>query len=700
MSASIPTASEPARSSAETDAPISILLVDDDPKNLLALESILDTPEHRLVKVQTADAALLALMQADYAAIVLDVQMPDLNGIELAKLIKQRKRTQHIPILFLTAHYRENEHAVLGYDAGAVDYLTKPVHPAVLRSKVSVFVDLFRKTRALADMNRTMEAEIIERKTAEERFRVVVEAAPSAMTVFSRDGSIVLVNSQAEQLFGFTRDELLQKSIRDLLCLKSLPEIPEDSEEITTNLSAWASKEAGEIVVHRRDGSKVPAELSFTPIRSTEGTRLLASVVDITERKRAEEALRTANAELEAKNVALERQAEERLRRIRAEAARADAEAANAAKDRFLAMLSHELRTPLSPVLHAVTLLDEHAEASPALRETLQIIRRNVQLEARLIDDLLDLARIRNGKLQLQVQPADAHELLRHALEICQPEMTAGRLKVETRLKARRTILQADPARLQQIFWNLISNAVKFTPEGGTITIATSDDDASQSIRVEVIDTGVGVEPSKLARIFDAFEQASQQAPAGLGLGLAICKALAEFHGGTISARSAGLGKGSTFIVTVPAAKGTHVDVQADRPGTSPVPSTPLRLLVVEDHHDTAMTLLRLLKRRGYEVQSAESYQGALAAAKGYHFDVLVTDIGLPDGNGIDLFKELQSRFGSADIKGIALSGFGMDDDIARSQAAGFSEHLTKPVDFALLQRCLTRIASEMTAAA
>jgi len=699
MSASHSASNESQRSVAQADAPISILLVDDDPKNLLALESILDTPEHRLVKVQTADDALLALMQEDYAAIVLDVQMPDLNGIELAKLIKQRKRTQHIPILFLTAHYRENEHAVLGYDAGAVDYLTKPVHPAVLRSKVSVFVDLFRKTRALADMNRTMEAEIIERKTAEERFRVVVEAAPSAMTVFGSDGSIVLVNSQAEQLFGFTREELLRKSIRDLLSLENLPEIPQEAEQVTSELAEWASKEAGEIVVHRRDGSKVPAELSFTPIRSTEGTRLLASVVDITERKRAEEALRTANAELEAKNVALERQAEERLRRIRAEAARADAEAANAAKDRFLAMLSHELRTPLSPVLHAVTLLDEHAEASPSLRETLQIIRRNVQLEARLIDDLLDLARIRNGKLQLQLQQADAHELLRHALEICQPEMTAGRLRVETRLKARHTILQADPARLQQIFWNLISNAVKFTPEGGTITITTSDDEPAHTLRVEVSDTGVGIESSKLARIFDAFEQASQQAPAGLGLGLAICKALAEFHGGAISAKSGGLGQGSTFIVTVPALEGTRVDVQTDRPATSSGPPMPLRLLVVEDHHDTAMTLLRLLKRRGYEVQSAESYNGALAAAKGYNFDVLVTDIGLPDGNGIDLFKELRAKLDGVEIKGIALSGFGMDDDIARSQAAGFSEHLTKPVDFALLQRSLTRLASEMTAA-
>src|SRR5271155_2314036 len=191
-----------ASSLAAPESPVSILLVDDDQNNLLALESILDLSDYRLVKAQTADAALLALMQEEYAAIVLDVQMPDLSGIELARLIKQRKRTKHVPIIFLTAHYKESEHAVLGYDVGAVDYLTKPVHPAVLRSKVAVFVDLFRKTRALARMNSIMEAEISVRKIAEERFRIVVEAAPSAMILYNEDGRITLVNSQAEHLFG------------------------------------------------------------------------------------------------------------------------------------------------------------------------------------------------------------------------------------------------------------------------------------------------------------------------------------------------------------------------------------------------------------------------------------------------------------------------------------------------------------------
>jgi PAS domain S-box-containing protein len=671
------------------EPPVSILLVDDDQNNLLALESILDFSDYRLVKAQTADAALLALMQDEYAAIVLDVQMPDLNGIELARLIKQRKRTQHVPIIFLTAHYKESEHAVLGYDVGAVDYLTKPVHPAVLRSKVGVFVDLFRKTRALAKLNSTMEAEISVRKIAEERFRIVVEAAPSAMIVYNEDGRITLVNSEAERLFEKKREKLLQMVIGDLITLEPEPPGKNGAE------GAASDRPAREIVVKRADGAVAPAELSITPIQSTEGPRLLASIVDVTERKRAEEALRAANAQLEAKNAALEQQAEERLRRIRAEAAQAEAEAANEAKDRFLAMLSHELRTPLSPVLHTATLLNEMKECPPEIRQMLQVIRRNVQLEARLIDDLLDLARIRNGKLQLQLEPTDAHDLLRRALEICQPDIEARRLKVETRFLAQKSVLEADPARLQQIFWNLISNSVKFTPEGGTITLGTKDDLSGQSLLVEVSDTGVGIEPQKLGRIFDAFEQVTQEGRAGLGLGLAICRALAGFHRGQITAHSDGLGHGATFSVTLPVTSVTLPAVQPRSPALARTLAVPLRLLVVEDHRDTAAALVRLLERRGYEVRSAETVASALEIARDFECDVLITDIGLPDGTGHELFEKLKAQPRGNALRGLALSGFGMDEDIARSRAAGFTEHLTKPVDFARLQRHLIQIGEE-----
>ena len=675
---------------ASPEPPVSILLVDDDHNNLLALESILDLSDYRLVKAQTADAALLALMQEEYAAIVLDVQMPDLSGIELARLIKQRKRTQHVPIIFLTAHYKESEHAVLGYDVGAVDYLTKPVHPAVLRSKVSVFVDLFRKTRALAKLNATMEAEISVRKIAEERFRIVVEAAPSAMIVYNQDGRITLVNSEAERLFEQRREKLLQMAIGDLIAPES-----ERSGKNGAEVMAASDRPAREILVKRSDGAVAPAELSITPIQSTEGQRLLASIVDVTERKRSEEALRAANAQLEAKNIALQQQAEERLRRIRAEAAQAEAEAANEAKDRFLAMLSHELRTPLSPVLHTTTLLNEMKDVPPEVRQMLQVIRRNVQLEARLIDDLLDLARIRNGKLQLQLEPTDAHDLLRRALEICQPDIEARQLKVATRFQAEKSILEADPARLQQIFWNLISNSVKFTPEGGTVTLTTGNDLPGQSLLVEVSDSGVGIEPQKLDRIFDAFEQVTQEGRTGLGLGLAICRALAGFHGGKIVALSDGLGRGATFSLKLPV---KNVSLPVVPPRSSALARTltvPLRLLVVEDHRDTAAALVRLLVRRGYEVRSAETVAAALDVARDFEFDVLITDIGLPDGTGHELFEKLKAQPGGQALRGLALSGFGMDEDIARSRAAGFTEHLTKPVDFARLQRHLIQIGEE-----
>ncbi len=576
MSAS-PSPADPLPPHGASHEPVAILLVDDDANNLLALESILDSPDYRLQRAQTSDEALIALMQGDFAAIVLDVQMPDLNGIELARLIKQRKRTQNIPILFLTAHYRENEHAVLAYDVGAVDYLTKPVHPGVLRSKVSVFVDLFRKTRALAQMNYTLESEIVERK-------------------------------------------------------------------------------------------------------------------------RAEEALLALNAELEAKNIALERQAAERSLRLEAEAGRAEAEAANAAKDRFLAMLSHELRTPLSPVLHTVSLLEDSTDDPRVWREGLEVIRRNVQLEARLIDDLLDLARIRNGKLKLQLEAADVHEVLRRALEICRPSLTARHLMVETHLDATRTSMQADPARLQQVFWNLISNAVKFTPENGSLIVSTHDE--GDMVCVAITDTGAGIERDILGHIFNAFEQAAPRGSAGLGLGLAICKAVAEFHGGTIGAESAGPGKGSTFRVRLPVAEITAGPSPQEETTEPARGAMPLRLLVVEDHRDTAETLCRLLIRRGHIVKSAHSCAAALETAHSSRFDVVVTDIGLPDGNGVDLFRQLREQSGNRDLLGVALSGFGMDEDLARSQAAGFVEHLTKPVDFAVLDRCLADIGRGLHATA
>lgn len=669
-----------------TTAGINILLVDDDLKNLMVLETILDAPDYRLIKATTPEQALMTLMSEPCAAIILDVQMPGMTGIELAQLIKQRRKTQNIPILFLTAHYYEEEHIVLGYGAGAVDYITKPVNPAILRSKVGVFVDLHRKTDALTKLNDTLQAEIQEREAAEERFRFVVEASPTAMVVTGTDEKIVLVNSRAESLLGFTREELLGESIRLL--------IPEGLAYESSTLTGPNLVPPTELLLRRKDGTQVPVEVGLSQFESSKGAFLIASVVDITFRKQAEAALMATNRELAVKNAELERSAEERTRRILAEAARAEAEAANQAKDRFLAMLSHELRTPLSPVLHAVAIIREEYKLEEPVRDLLDTIQRNVQLEARLIDDLLDLARIRNGKMQLHLENLDLHTLLQRSVEICRPDLQKKDIHLKLSLEAANSHSVADAARIQQIFCNLIGNAIKFSPSGSNLTIGTNNSGDSKMVEVRFEDLGVGIAPERITRIFDAFEQAHGDRSTGLGLGLAICRALVEGHRGTISASSGGPGRGSVFTVGLPAASNTAKPAHA-KPAADAESPLSLRLLVVEDHQDTAVQLKRLLTRRGYAVELASSVASAMELMQRTDFDVLVSDIGLPDGEGLQLMQPFIQAAGPRSTAGVALSGYGMAEDIAQSEKAGFDYHLTKPVDIGELDKCLHSLAAK-----
>ena len=308
------------------------------------------------------------------------------------------------------------------------------------------------------------------------------------------------------------------------------------------------------------------------------------------------------------------------------------------------------------------------------------MIRRNVELEARLIDDLLDLTRISKGKVQLNFEVVDAHTLLQNALDIYQTEIDRKHLELRLNLDAKEVHLRADPARLQQIFWNLINNAVKFTPAGGQISISTSND-ATEQLRVEIADTGLGIEPESLPKIFDAFEQATRTQLGGLGLGLAISKTLVEAHKGVITADSAGRNQGTKFVLIFPT---------TEKPDAAAVPAilpkTPhrhaMRILLVEDHEDTNRSLTRLLRRRGYDVQSAVDLKSAFELSAQHQFDVLISDIGLPDGSGIDLMKKLNSE---RPVFGIALTGFGMEEDIRKTREAGFKHHLVKPIDLTKL---------------
>jgi signal transduction histidine kinase/CheY-like chemotaxis protein len=366
-------------------------------------------------------------------------------------------------------------------------------------------------------------------------------------------------------------------------------------------------------------------------------------------------------------------------------------EAANRTKDNFLAMLSHELRTPLTPVVAALESLEHESLSAEDSKAALAMIRRNVELESQLIDDLLDLTRIAKDKLQLKFDPLDAHVIIHNVAEICRTESDARQLHVHLQLRAGAHYISADAAKFQQIIWNLLKNAIKFTAEHGDITISSTNP-GPQVLLITVRDTGIGIEPDIMGRIFNPFEQGEhsfQQRYGGLGLGLAISKSLAQAHGGTLIAQSEGPGRGSVFVL-----KMRTIAPPKDRAEAPPAPTAgtrPLRILLVEDHPDTCTALEKLLIRRGHLVAATHSMRSAMEAAARSPFDLLISDIALPDGTGVELMSYLRAITG---MRGIAISGFGMNGDIERSLAAGFVEHLVKPVKLEKLEEAIARATS------
>jgi signal transduction histidine kinase len=376
------------------------------------------------------------------------------------------------------------------------------------------------------------------------------------------------------------------------------------------------------------------------------------------------------------------------------ERAKHAAEAANLAKDQFLAVLSHELRTPLTPALAAASSLESNPVIDPQeLRESLAMIRRNIELEARLVDDLLDLTRITRGKLQIQVATIDLHETIRHAVDMCQADTGAKRAEVIMNLDASARHVRGDAARLAQVFWNLTLNAIKFTPSDGAVTISTSNPSAD-TVRIEVHDTGIGIQPHKLTRIFEPFQQAEESTSrryGGLGLGLSVAQGLVKAHGGVIQARSDGPGKGATFTVELQTSSAVPAAVEEKPVRRLADADRRLRVLVVEDHPDTRRVLERILARWGHEVATASSVSEGVQRAAAFQPELLISDIGLPDGTGLDLLSQVPSR---ADFHAIAMSGYGMESDLELTKAAGFQEHLVKPVSADRLKEAIQRLVA------
>jgi signal transduction histidine kinase len=550
-------------------APINILIVDDEPKNLTVLETVLDSPGYRLVRAQSADEALLALVAEEFALLILDIRMPGMTGFELAQTIKSRRKTARIPIIFLTAYYNEDQHVLEGYGSGAVDYLVKPVNAAVLRSKVAVFAELHRKTREISIVNRALLAEVAERRRAEHELHAL--------------------NQNLDRL--------------------------------------------------------------------------------VSERTRA---LRELEAEL--------RETDRR-------------------KDEFIATLAHELRNPLAPVRNAVQILQLPNTGETDSQRARAIIARQIGVMARLIDDLMDVSRINRGRIELRKEPVDLRRVLELAIEATRPHFVENKHDLRLAVPDTAMPLDADVTRLSQIFVNLLTNSAKYTEPGGHVEVAAQVRD--REVTITVRDDGIGLASEHLDRVFLMFSQvdsALTRSRGGLGIGLSLVKHLVELHGGRVAAQSSGLGKGSTFTVTLPLSglPTATSRAAADEAPTSlrTASTTPLRILVVEDHRDGAETIAELLSRLGHRVRTVHDGGAAVVAAEEFRPDLVLLDIGLPTLSGYDVCHRIRSQPWGSGITIVAMTGWGDAEAQRKARAAGFDRHLVKPIDEQSLLSALAMAAA------
>jgi PAS domain S-box-containing protein len=494
---------------------------------------------------------------------------------------------------------------------------------------------------------------------------VTLASIGDCVMVTDKDGQITFMNHVAEEVTGWTLAEASGRPTSEIFrILNEHSREPVESPVEKVMTQGVTVGLANHTVLVRKDGSEVPIDDSGAPIRDRDGTFRGVVLVfrDFSEHKRTEQEMRLAKDA---------------------------AETANKAKDQFLAMLSHELRTPLTPVLATLNLWEASEEVPVALHADVQMLRRSIELEARIIDDLLDLTRIARGMLSFSPENTDVHALVEFLVGLSQSEFQNKQLKVELRLSAPRHNIYTDASRLQQVLWNILRNAVKFTDMGGSVTIATSND-ARGNVDIAVTDTGIGMTEETISKLFIPFEQADptrNRHYGGLGLGMAISNALVDLLEGELTATSEGLGRGSTFVVSFPATESVARPIEPD---TAPaVSSDKVRLLVVEDHVDTARALVRLLENRGYQPVSVHNVKAGLEAVGRNEFDLILCDLGLPDGTGIDFIRKVRETH---QTPAIALTGFGMQQDVERAEQAGFNAHLTKPVNLQKLEATILKL--------
>jgi PAS domain S-box-containing protein len=648
-----------------------ILIVDDHPANLIALQAVLDPLGHHLISCNSGEQALREVLTNDFALVLLDVQMPGLDGFKTAELIKGRPKSRDVPIIFITALSRDANHVFRGYSHGAVDYLLKPFDPDILRSKVSVFVELHlqkEKIKQQAEQLRERERED-QQKKSEERVRILVDAMPLCVWATGTNGQVYYCNEVWTSYSGLDAERSGYFGIQAAH--------PDDVERVRQSiLAAFASGSLleTEVRLKRADGQHRWHLLRAVPERDRSGvvTGWIATATDIEEHKRGEEA--------RIKLLAQEKEARE------------EAQAANRMKDEFLATVSHELRTPLTAILGWARIIRSGKLDAARFMRGLDVIERNGRAQAAIIDDILDVSRIITGKLRLELDAIDLSAVVHAAMDTVRPAADAKEIRIEWKSGLPNKRYSGDADRLQQIVWNLLSNAIKFTPKGGRVEVRTEQIDSHVEIRVT--DTGQGIPNDFLAHVFDRFRQAdgtSTRRHGGLGLGLAIVRHLVELHGGTVHVESPGEGQGSTFIVRLPV-RAVQVPTRAQHEAfATPTPAfafnqqalSGLLILAVDDEADARELIATVLEHAGARAITVATAEEAIESLARDHPDVLLSDIGMPGSDGYSLMRRVrdlpQERGGK--IPAAALTAYSRVEDARRALEAGFQSHVSKPVE-------------------
>jgi signal transduction histidine kinase/DNA-binding response OmpR family regulator len=695
------------------DEKSNILIVDDLPEKLLVFGTVLEDLGQNLVFVNSGSEALREVLNREFAVILLDVNMPDIDGFETASLIRKYKRSAHTPIIFITA-YADEIQTAKGYSLGAVDYILSPVVPDVLRSKVKVFVELHqmqRRVRRQADERVALVAAESARRVAEENDRrsnflshasrvlsgsldvtvgarlllelVVPTVAPLAalqlmddgrplndvMVAAARDDETVhMASVQARGLPPLVQDaleEALFTRQRVTLQPTSLRRVNAEAFGISGPLALRAA-----VAVPLMIGERVLGMLLVGAAQSAADstTRDWAALEELASR-----------AAIAFENAHLYRSLQSEI--VERRAAEAELQEANRRKDEFLAMLSHELRNPLAPIRNALEVIRRIAPPDAKFTWAGDVMDRQVRHLTRLVEELLDVARISQGKIQLNKEPVDLGAVIAQSVETAQPFIDARGHSLTVSLPDRPVWLQGDFARLSQVVSNLLHNAAKYSEDGGRIQLEL-DVEAGQAV-VVVRDNGIGIDEALLPRIFDLFAQGARsldRIQGGLGVGLTLARRLVELHGGRVEARSEGAKKGAEFRVYIPCVSVVQGgEVQVERP--APPPALGQRILIVDDNQDAAESIAQYLQLEGHEVKTVGDGMQALACVPVFAPQIVVLDIGLPVLSGYEVAERMRKMPATQNALLIALTGYGQKEDQVRAMEAGFDRHFVKPTD-------------------